>query len=609
MRGLLFDIETNGFLADMTKVHCLAVREAEGDACGPGAAEIKVYGGVTDEKIRNMLSHLEDAPCLIGHNILEFDIPALQKVYPNFKPRGAKFDTLITSQLIWTDLFDQDFHFRRKNPDFPGNLMGRHKLKAWGYRLGVLKGKVEENGEENWYDKWTPELEEYCAQDIRVTKALLDLIESKNYSQQALDLEHEFKEYMLDQEREGLPFDEEGAKALYAELAAERATLEAALQTVFVPWQTKELAFTPKKNNAKRGYTAGVVFMKPGKLVTFNPRSHSHIAERLIAERGWQPEEFTEQGKPQTDGDILEALGKKWPECKTLARHGEIQKIIGMVAEGKSAYLKMVKNGRIHGRVVTNGAVTGRCAHKQPNLANIPRRSALGSRVRRLFTAVNGYRLVSSDAQGLELRELGHYLSPYDGGQYATIVVTSDVHAHHQALAGLPTRDNAKTFIYGFIYGAGDAKIGLIIGKGAHAGKTLRLMFLKKFPALRALKDAVTSVAKKRGYLVGLDGRRLRVRAVYSALNTLLQSAGAITVKMWTILLNRELRQRGLFQSGAARMVCHIHDEMILLVREGHESEVMEIANRTMSEAGEHFKLRCRMEGSSKVGETWADVH
>src|SRR3990167_9968755 len=101
MRGLLFDIETNGFLADMTKVHCLAVREAEGDACGPGAAEIKVYGGVTDEKIRNMLSHLEDAPCLIGHNILEFDIPALQKVYPNFKPRGAKFDTLITSQLIW----------------------------------------------------------------------------------------------------------------------------------------------------------------------------------------------------------------------------------------------------------------------------------------------------------------------------------------------------------------------------------------------------------------------------------------------------------------------------------------------------------------------------
>jgi len=503
-----------------------------------------------------------------------------------------------------------DMGFRRKNPDFPGNLMGRHKLKAWGYRLGVLKGKVEdaEDGEK-WFEKWTPELEEYCKQDVRVTKAFLDLIESKKYSQQALDLEHEFKVYMIDQEREGLPFDEESAKSLYAELAAERATLEAALQTVFLPWQKPPVAFIPKRDNKTKGYVAGVVFMKPGKTVQFNPRSHDHIADRLIAQRKWEPEEFTEKGKPTTDSEILDVLGKKWPECKTLARHGDIQKIIGMVAEGKQAYLKVVKNGRIYGRVVTNGTVTGRCAHKEPNLGNIPRRSALGKRVRQLFVSIPGYRLVGSDAKGLEIRMLAHFLAKFDGGAYAKIAVEGDPHVYHQGLAGLPTKDNAKTFFYGWLYGAGDTKIGLIIGKGAAAGKTLRLMFLKKFPALRALKDAVSAVAKQRGYLIGLDGRRLRVRAVYSSLNTLLQAAGAIVVKQWTVLFNREIRARGLYQSGAARQVVHCHDEYVTLVKEGYEDEVKSIALETLLKAGEHFSLRCKTEADAKVGKTWGDVH
>jgi DNA polymerase I-like protein with 3'-5' exonuclease and polymerase domains len=349
--------------------------------------------------------------------------------------------------------------------------------------------------------------------------------------------------------------------------------------------------------------------MKPGKTVEFNPRSHDHIAERLIAQRGWQPEEYTETGKPQTDGDILEVLGKQWPECATLARHGEIQKIIGMVAEGKTAYLKVVKNGRIYGRVVTNGAVTGRCSHKEPNLGNIPRRSPLGKRVRQLFVSIPGFRLVGSDAKGLEIRMLAHFLAKFDGGAYAKIAVESDPHVYHQGLAGLPTKDNAKTFFYGWLYGAGDTKIGLIIGKGAAAGKTLRLMFLKKFPALNALKNAVSAVAKQRGYLVGLDGRRLRVRAVYSSLNTLLQAAGAIVVKQWTVLFNREIRAKGLFQAGHVRQVVHVHDEFQLLVREGYEEQVMEIAKRTMTEAGQHFNLRCRTDGDSKAGTDWGQTH
>ncbi len=601
MTGLIFDIEANGLLDTVTKIHCLAIQEENG-------TEVQVFGGVTDEKIRNALSHLEDASCLIGHNILDYDLRALQKIYPAFKPRGKKLDTLICSQLIWTDLRNQDFMFKRKHPDYPGKQIGRHGLKAWGYRLGVFKGEVadDEDGTK-WYEQWSPELEAYCAQDVRVNKAFLDLIKSKNFSQQAIDLEMEFKEYAIDQETEGLPFDEEAAKKFYAELAAERSQVEAELKPFFPPWE-QVTKFTPKRDNAKKGYVAGVPFDKK-KLVEFNPRSHKQVADRLITQRGWKPEDFTESGAPSTDADVMEALGKEWPECKLLARHAELQKIIGMVAEGKSAYLKCVKNGRIHGRLKTCGTVTGRCAHSDPNLGNIPRRSALGKRVRTLFAAPHGFSLVGTDAKGLEIRMLAHFLAKFDGGAYAKIAVEGDPHSFHQEMAGLDNRDNSKTFFYGWLYGAGDAKIGLIIGKGASAGQRLRIMFLKKFKALGALKDQVTAVAKQRGYLIGLDGRRLHVRAVYSALNTLLQSAGAVLVKVWTCLFNRELRRRGLYQAGNARMVVHVHDEFQILVREGYEQEVSEIALETIIKAGEQLGLRVRTEGDAKHGKDWGETH
>lgn len=601
MARLIFDIEANGLLDTVTKIHCLALMEEDG-------TNVQVFGGHTDEQIRNVLSHLEDAPCLIGHNIIEYDIRALQKVYPAFKPRGQKIDTLICSQLIWTDLRNQDFQFQRKHPDFPGKLIGRHSLESWGYRLGEFKGKVKDTEDgDAWYAQWSQELQDYCVQDIRVNQKFWNLIKSKDFSQQAIELEMEFKEYALAQEEEGLPFDVEAAKSLYAELAAERAKLEADLKQYFPPFEVVT-KFTPKRNNAKKGYVAGVVFDKK-KLVEFNPRSHKQVASRLIAQRGWKPEDFTDTGEPCTDSEVLESLAKEWPECGLLAKHAEIQKIIGMVAEGKQAYLKCEKSGRIHGRLKTCGTVTGRCAHSDPNLGNIPRRGELGKRVRALFRAPDGFSFVGTDAKGLEIRMLAHFLAKFDGGEYAKIAVEGDPHAYHQEMAGLGNRDQSKTFFYGWLYGAGDAKIGLIIGKGASAGKRLRFMFLKKFKALGALKDQVTAVATQRGHLIGLDGRRLHVRAVYSALNTLLQSAGAVLVKVWTVLFNRELRRRGLFQAGHARMVVHVHDEFQVLVRNGYEQEVEQIALDTIIQAGELLGLRVKTEGDAKHGATWADTH
>lgn len=606
MSGLILDIESNGLLDSLTKIHCLAVMDEAG-------GEVRSFGGKTDEKIRNFLTHLETAPLLIGHNIIEFDVPAIKKVYPSFKPQGKLWDTMLDAQTIWTDLRDRDFHLQRRNPDFPSAMIGRHKLAAWGVRLGVLKGDFLKGAKgvdaEKAFEEWSQELEDYCKQDVVVTKKLYDTIKgSEKFSQAAHDLEMEFKEYLLDQEREGFPFNVGEASALYAELAAERAELERTLATVFEPW-TVTLDFIPKRDNKTKGYVAGQVFKKT-KLVAFNPRSHKHIHERLIAVRGWQPEEFTEAGAPSTDGDVLEALGDKWPECKTLARHAEIQKIIGMVAEGQSAYLKKVSpDGRLRGRVKTCGTVTGRCAHNEPNLGNIPRRSELGKRVRKLFTTIPGYSLVGVDAKGLELRMLAHFLAPYDGGKYVAIVCEGDPHEYHRGLAELETRDQAKTFIYGFIYGAGDAKIGLIVGKGATTGRKLRLTFLKKFPALNALKNAVAYKAKQYGYLKGLDGRALHVRAIYSSLNTLLQSAGAMVMKRAVILFNREIRKHGWYQDGSVRQLGFIHDEIQTLVKENLVDDIKQLTVACIRQAGADFGLRCPCDGDAKAGVNWGETH
>lgn len=637
MREIIFDTESNGFVEQLTKIHCIALTDPETGA-------VRSFGGHTDEKVRGVLSHLEAADVLVGHNILKHDIPALQKVYPAFKPRGEIRDTVVCSRLIWPEIANLDFSFIRKGKDFPTKLIGKHSLKAWGYRLGELKGAYAESdeGEDAWAN-WTQEMQDYCEQDVRVTKKLWALIKSKNYSQTAITLEHEFQKYIAWQEAVGFPFDEAAAKALYAELAARRNQLEKELLPFFPPWEVRT-KFTPRVNSKKLGYVRGVEAEKV-KTIHFNPRSHDHIAQRLIKQRGWEPVDFTDSGKPKTDGEILNRLGKEWPECALLSEHVEIQKIIGMLAEGKHGWLKVVKNGRIHGKVITNGAVTGRCAHFAPNLGQIPKEGDLGKRCRALFTSIPGYKLVGADASGLELRCLGHYMAKYDGGTYITIVTTGDVHTANQHAAGLPTRSNAKTFIYAFLYGAGGWKIGVIVGvtdeeiehlKQTHPsqwkkaiktlekrkmsaspvntalevkGNALKDRFLKNLPALKLLKDAIAETVRQRGYLVGLDGRHLNIRSPHSALNTLLQSAGALLVKVATVFFHSELSTRGWDKDGTVYPVVHVHDEVQIMVREGREKEVGELFVHCIQRAGEFFKFRCPLDGEWKAGENWKDTH
>jgi DNA polymerase I-like protein with 3'-5' exonuclease and polymerase domains len=216
--------------------------------------------------------------------------------------------------------------------------------------------------------------------------------------------------------------------------------------------------------------------------------------------------------------------------------------------------------GYVHGKVITNGAITSRMTHHSPNMAQVPNMGAIyGKECRSCWVAPEGYVMVGIDASALELCMLAHYMRDAD---YVQAVVhgskesKTDIHSVNQRAANLETRDQAKTFIYAFLYGAGPAKIGSIVGGGASEGQALIDSFLHKTPALAKLRKKVTKYAEK-GWLPGLDGRRILVRSPHAALNTLLQGAGAIVMKEALALFYLSLNTYRLDY----RFVANVHDE------------------------------------------------
>jgi DNA polymerase I-like protein with 3'-5' exonuclease and polymerase domains len=589
----VFDIETRGFLDNLKNPSDLFIITAEEINTGEVVA-------VRLDECEPFARRLYKADRLIGHNIFTFDLPALQATLGWWDrledPRD--FDTMIATRLIWSNLFDEDITRRKGNPDYlPGNLMGSHSLKAWGLRLGVMKDDYS-----GGFEEYNDEMFEYAKQDVVVTKALWDLIVSKNYPQAALDLEQSVARLMARQERTGFCFDVHSAEELLRDLMAEQAEIHVRLQAAFPPWEIKT-PFTPKVNNSKRGYVKGVETFKV-KEVVFNPSSRDHIANRLQVLHGWKPKVFTDGGKPKVDETILESL--PYPEAHLLARNFMLDKRIGQLATGPQAWLKKQKEGKIHGRVITNGAVTGRATHSHPNVAQVPSsRAPFGERCRSLFQAPRGRVLVGSDASGLELRCLAHFLHMAGDPSYAEEVVNGDIHTKTQEAAGLPTRDQAKTFSYALLYGAGNGKIGSIIGKGADEGKAIKARYFENIPALEVLIDSCQTKAKQRGYLKGLDGRQLHCRSPHSALNLLLQSAGALVCKQWIIECDR------LFQDRGFDVQWHgwVHDEIVVSCPPDEAEAIGMACQDAMRATQSHFQFRCQLDVDHHVGPSWAEVH
>lgn len=630
---LITDIETNGLLDTVSKFWCAWCYDYERKSF-VGFKNLDLY-----------VAYLEDAVDkgyrLVYHNGVKYDIVALKKLMGRdlkFNPRECVIDTLVLARLIYTQIKDIDIGLM-KSGRLPKKLYGSHSLKAWGYRLGILKGTYGEQ-EEAW-EHFSEEMYEYCKQDVAVTLELFSLLFKKQYPVSSIELEHSIAWVMAKQERNGFVFDYDKAVSLYATLSAKRSEIEDKLMKTFGSWEKYIGDKIYKRDNAKRGIVGGVPYPQY-ETVVFNPSSREHIA-KVLMERGWTPTVFTETGKPKVDEETLQSA-MDIPETKQILEYLLIQKRISQLAEGDYAWLKMEKKDgdgihRIHGSVNPNGAVTGRASHSFPNVAQVPSgHSEYGKECRELFTVPSGWFECGIDACGLELRCLAHFLYPYDKGEYGDIILNGDIHTHNQQMAGLPTRDIAKTFIYGLLYGAGNEKIGSIVGGNASEGKALKDKFMKGLPAYKKLTKAIHNALvederfigsknivkwRKRFHrdnpsldvthsLIGLDGRVLYCRSPHSALNLLLQSAGALVCKQWVVFWEEAMRARGYKHGwdGDFALMGWIHDETQIACRTKEIAEdCIKISQEAMRRVQEHFKFNCQLDTEGKIGYSWAETH
>ena len=577
MEEVILDLESDGLLDTITKIHLLVYRNLSN-------GELTIAD--SDSKIKSALVDLQDKK-IIGHNILGFDLVALKKLYGFTIPIEQTLDTLILSRVIYPNLRETDSKIRK----IEAKLWGSHSLKAWGERLGSFKGTYSQ--QENAFAELTPEMRDYCVNDVHLTELLHEYLLESVPPKDCLDLEHRIADVCIRQEEAGFSFDEEKAVVLYADLADKRSRLSKKLGEVFGSWIVDE-------GLRKNGSYSKI------KIIDFNPNSRKHIAKRLQELRGWIPTEFTPTNDPKIDEKVLNKL--EYPEAKLMSRYFVLNKRIAQLAEGNQAWIKLCKKGRLHGKVNTMGAQTSRCSHSHPNLAQVPNLNApFGEECRTLFRADSKMDLLGIDVSSLELRCLSHYLAKYDDGAYGKLLLEEDIHTTNQKAAGLSTRDQAKTFIYGFLYGAGNEKIGQIVGKGKAEGSRLKKEFLTKIPALKALRDAVQKKAEQ-GFITGLDGRKVPVRSSHSALNTLLQSAGAIICKRWIIEMHSLLEKE--FKYGEDyKQVAFVHDEVQLTVKREHAKRIGDLAVKAIGIAGERYSFRIPLTGEFKTGPTWATTH
>ncbi len=587
---LILDLETNGFLdRDNLVIHCIVCKDIETN-------EVYSYNPNT---INDALELLNKAEVLIGHNITGFDIRALKQIL-NYDFKGKAFDTLLCSRLIWTNRLELDYQYKQ----MPPKLYGKHSLESWGYRLGLRKGDYQEH---STFDEYNQDMLEYCQRDVEVTHLLFQKILRTNYSEEAITLEHKFAFWIQKQEEHGVDFDERSAETLHSILTKKRLEISDKLSLVFSEWKKSTGFKTYKRDNIKRGIKAGVP-VEQFKTEIFNPNSRDHIADRLQKVLGWSPKSFTATGKPEVNEKILKAL--PYPEAKLLAEYLMITKRLGQLADGEQAYLKLNKRGKIYGKVITNGALSGRCTHHHPNLAQcVSSGSPFGKEFRALFTSPSSMVMCGIDFSGLELRVLGHYLNVYDNGDFSRKLLEDDIHTINQKATGLPTRNKAKTFIYAFIYGAGNEKLGEILEVNNDEAKRVRQKFEASLPALKTLTTSAKHKFKLVGHVKGIDGRKLLPRAEHSVLNTLIQSAGALLVKQGTIILNEELHRHGFVWGKDYAMILHVHDEMQFIVQKDKLEKFKEVAKGMFKKTQEHFNFKTELDGEMKVGQNWSETH
>jgi len=497
---------------------------------------------------------------LVAHNGIAFDFPVLNKVWGLRIQLHQVLDTLVLSRLL--------------NP-----MRTKHSLAAWGEDLGFPKTEF------NQFDQYSEEMRQYCINDVkvleRVYNQLLKEKESHGFDEESIQLEHEVCSVISKQVSRGFRLDVEGCERLCGVLSGRMEEICERLQESFRP-------IVHRRVSEKTGKQL------KDSIEVFNPASRQQISKRLQG-IGWKPKKYTEKGSVIVDESVLR--GVNIPEAKLICEYLLLQKRLSQV----TSWIEAVSDKhRVHGKVITNGAVTGRMTHHSPNLAQIPSVHAeYGSECREQWVVDPGYKLVGIDASGLELRMLAHYM---EDEEYTKEVVDGDIHTKNQLAAGLDTRAKAKTFIYAFLYGAGAKKIGSITGTN---GTVIIDKFMKNVPALAKLKEKIAVNLRNKGSLPGLDGRRLFIRSEHAALNTLLQGAGAVVMKKALVIFDKYIKLHEL----DAHFVANVHDEWQLEVKEEEAELVGQLGVKAIVEAGKALRLNCPLDGEYKVGDNWKQTH
>lgn len=524
--------------------------------------------------------YLKDATLIVAHNGIGFDFPILNRVWGTKIGLKQGYDTLVVSRLL------EPTRERGHSLEAWGNELGKEKIdygKVWSWMVGRPE---EYSGEA--FDKPIPSLlEHYCVRDVAVLRDLFvrlcSDLESKGFSQESVTLEHQVASIIAKQERNGFKLDTIYATCLLADLKGKMAGIYEQMQEQWPP-------ITKERYSEKTGKRL------KDETITFNPASRQQIGEKLI-ELGWKPKKFTPTGQPIVDEAVLVALD--FSEAKIIAEYLMLQKRVAQVESWMDA---VGKDGRVHGRVITNGAVTGRATHSKPNMAQIPNSgSPYGKECRQCWTVEEGMVQVGVDLSGIELRCFAHYLNDED---YIKEVVYGDVHTRNQQAFGVDSRNDAKTILYASLYGASPAKIGSIIGASEAKGRAIIARFQKSIPAYAVLQNKVAKYAEK-GWLPGLDGRKLSVRSEHSALNTLLQSAGAIISKQWLVCFSKKLDRAKI----PYKLLAWVHDEVQFETEASYAEELGKIVVESAKEAGEILKFRCPVGAEYKIGANWYDCH
>jgi DNA polymerase I-like protein with 3'-5' exonuclease and polymerase domains len=409
-----------------------------------------------------------------------------------------------------------------------------------------------------------------------------------------VSLEHQVAQILTKQEQHGWYFNEPAARELESTLRKEYEETSKLLRNRY-PYVSGSV-FTPKRANRTKGYVANAPFTK---LKELNPTSRDHIAWILSTHYDWQPSSLTNSGKAVIDETVLKDIGTDIAlQFLTLL---DLTKKLGMISEGVNAWQKLVTKSRIHHHCSVATA-TFRAAHRSPNLAQVPS----DERFRRLFTASPGLSMVGCDLAGVELRVLAHYLARWDGGRYAEVLLHGDIHQENADKIGV-SRKLVKTISYAFLYGAGDQKLGISYDKqlspekAKKKGKEIRKAYIDAIPGLEKLLEGVHK-ASERGYVQGIDKRKILVDSKHKSLNYLIQGSSAVLAKRWMLLTHENLPP-------TARQLAFVHDELQFECEEKEVDDLKFLLELSAVQAGEYYKLRCPIAAESKSGSTWADVH